>query len=150
MSSTDTRSVARDYFKNCGLSYKDIDIRALRYLEIELNDQFNRISKAVINNTHYKYENGEQKPKYWVRINPAKYYKGTYDEQGRLIYARMTARGTYFTARDVIEFCKSGCICFAPDADAINLIPVVTAFFLWCDWLAGQKREAAANAEADS
>lgn len=144
----DTRDAARKYFESCGLTYKDIDIRALRYLEIELNDQFNRVARAVINGTHYKYDNGEQKPKYWVRVNPAKYYKGIYDPEGNLIMARMTARGTYFTARDVIEFCEGGYICFAPEADAVNLKPVINAFYIWCDWLKSQKE--AANAETNA
>ena len=129
-----TRDQARQYFKDCGLSYKDVDLRALRYLEIELNNQFNLVAQSCLNGGHC-YPGGGPKPQYWVRVNPAKYYKGIYAEDGHLIKAAMTATGTYFTAREVITFHDNGDIGFAGEADKINVQPVLAAFMLWCDWL---------------
>ena len=126
------RDEARQYFKDCGLTYKDITLGSLRYLEILLNDQFNRVAKACMNGEHGK-------PRYWVRVNPAKYYKGSYDEDGRLLCAFMTGKGTYFEAREVISFNGSGFIGFCSDADNTNVQPVLAAFHEWCDWLKGRK-----------
>lgn len=133
------RHEARQYFEDCGLSYQDINLRALKYLEIELNDQFNNVARRCILGNHYRYENGRQKPQYWVSVNPAKYFKGTYAEDGHLINAQLTGRGTYFTCREIITFQSDGYICFAADADNINIQPVVSAFRIWCDWLRAQK-----------
>ena len=41
-----TRDEARAYFAACGLNYKDITLHELRYLEIELNGEFNKIYRA--------------------------------------------------------------------------------------------------------
>lgn len=130
-----TRDQARQYFKDCGLSYQDINLRALRYLELELNDQFSLVTRAGL-------EGRRKKPLYWVRVNPAKYYKGKYDPlTGTLTYAFLTAKGTYFSARDVVSFQSDGFISFASEADDENVQPVLAAFLLWCDWLKRRKEE---------
>lgn len=126
------RDEARQFFQSLGLTYKDITLGALRYLEILLNDQFNLVAKACMNGTHGR-------PRYWVRVNSAKYYKGKYDEDGRLLCAFMTGKGTYFEAREVISFNGSGFIGFCSEADNENMQPVLTAFREWCVWLKGRK-----------
>ena len=90
-----TRDEAHAYFAACGLDYKDITLHELRYLEIELNGEFNKIYREVLGGKR-------KKPLYWVRMNHAKYYKGQYDPaDGHLIHAHMTAQGTYFNARNM-------------------------------------------------
>jgi hypothetical protein len=128
-----TRDQARDYFNQCGLTYADITIRALRYLQIEVDSEFNKQRKAAMN--------GEARG-YWVRVNDAKYFKGDYTDDGRAICAFLTAKGTYFTAREVISFNKNGFIGFCGDADDRNAQPVLSAFVAWCDWM---KTESAAK-----
>ncbi len=124
-----TRDEAHAYFAACGLSYKDITLHELRYLECELNDSFNKVYRQKLNGMR-------EKPLYWVRINHAKYYKGQYDPMdGHLIHAHMTAQGAYFNARNVIDFCSNGHIEFCYEADDINTQPVLEAFVAWCDWL---------------
>ena len=130
-----TRDEARAYFAACGLNYKDITLHELRYLEIELNEEFNKICREVL-------DGKRKKPLYWVRMNHAKYYKGQYDPaDDHLIHAHMTAQGTYFNARNVIDLCVNGHIEFCYEADDINTQPVLEAFVTWCD-LVNERKEA--------
>ena len=119
------RDDARKYFKDCGLTYQDITHWHLRRLELLLNQKF--IEAALSGN--------EGRPTYWVRVNDAKNYKGQYAEDGTVICAFLTGKGTYFTAREVISFNKDGFIGFCGDADMTNTKPVVAAFREWCDWV---------------
>ena len=120
------RDELRAYFKSKGLTYSDICIEELRMLELILNKQFNaqHIERFKSNNNAY-----------WVRVNPAKYYKGQYNPNGRLICAYITAKGGYFSAREVISFNPDGFIGFCGEADSSNLIPVANAFVEWCDYV---------------
>ena len=125
MEITGMRDSARQYFKDCGLTYQDITVWDLRRLELLLNQKF--IEAALSGN--------EGRPIYWKRVNDAKNYKGQYDDEGKMICAFLTAKGTYFNAREVISFNRDGFIGFCGDSDKINTKPVVTAFREWCDWL---------------
>lgn len=127
------RNEARAYFKNKGLTYNDITLNDLHYLKELLNEQFTKQRKEQIQKFG--------RPHYWRRVNDAKYYKGDYktDGRGSLICAYLTARGEYFSAREVISFNRDGFIGFCGDADSENLVPVVKAFKEWCDWLAARK-----------
>jgi hypothetical protein len=125
-----TRDSARAYFEQCGLTYSDIDIHALKYLQVECDDEFNKQRKAAMNGDAYGY---------WVRVNDAKYFKGEYDGSGHIICAFLTAKGTYFNAREVVSFNRNGFIGFAGEADDTNVQPVLTAFIRWCDWLKQDK-----------
>lgn len=121
-----TRDQAREHFKQCGLSYSDVDIRALKYLQVEVDSEFNRCRKAAMN--------GDMRD-YWMRVNDATYFKGEYAEDGHVICAFLTAKGTYFSAREVISFNRNGFIGFCGEADDNNAQPVLIAFMRWCDWL---------------
>lgn len=128
-----TRDDARAYFANCGLSYQDITLNELKMLEFMLNVEFNGVVMLVGHGLR-------EKPLYWERINSAKYYKGKYDpNDGHMLCAFMTARGTYFTSRSVIDFNPNGFIEFCPEADDKNAEPVIEAFVNWCDWLKKNK-----------
>ena len=127
------RNEARAYFKNKGLTYNDITLNDLHCLKEMLNEQFTKQRKKQIQIFG--------RPRYWRRVNDAKYYKGEYTPGGgRLICAYLTARGEYFSAREVISFNRDGFIGFCGDADSENLVPVITAFVEWCDWLADRKQ----------
>lgn len=120
------RDELRAYFKSKGLSYSVVSFRDLRMLEMLLNKHFSkqRIERFKTNS-----------PIYWIRVNEAKYYKGEYDTDEKLICAYLTAKGGYFTAREVISFNRDGFIGFCGEADGSNLIPVAKAFIEWCDYL---------------
>lgn len=131
-----TRDDARAYFKQCGLTYQDITRRELRYLEIELNDEFNKVTRSALDGLR-------QKPLYWVRVNDAKHYKVKYDpNDGHMLYAFITASGTYFKSRLVIDFNPNGYIGFCIAADDKNTEPVIEAFVSWCDWLKARRTSA--------
>lgn len=122
-----TREETRAYFKSKELTYKNIDLDDLHYLKILLNEQFNLQCKERFL--------AQKKPTYWVCVNDAKYYKGKYADDGSLICAYLTGKGTYFSAREVISFNSDGFIGFCGEADIQNMQPVLTAFCEWCDWL---------------
>ena len=125
-----TREDARYYFKELGLTYADIS-RTDLYLLSALLDLY------IVRDRCERMAAGE--PLYWVRVNPAKDYRGEWAENGAMIHARMTAKGEYFSARQVISFNRDGFIGFCGDADDNNLKPVLDAFVAWCDELAAIK-----------
>ena len=122
-----TTEEARDYFKKCGLTYNDITLDDLHYLKLLIDEQFIKERKKRMR-THHK-------PQYWIRVNDAKYYKGQYTPEGKLICAYMTGKGAYFTDREVISFNVGGFIGFCGEADSQNTQPVLAAFIEWCNWL---------------
>lgn len=127
-----TRDKARAYFKNKGLAYSDIKYADLFFLELLLNEQFNKQLK----------ENflacGLNKPIYWLHVNYSS-YNARYDEHDRITRAFLTGEGSYFDAREVISFNADGFIGFCGEASDENTEPVLTAFVKWCDWLAEKK-----------
>lgn len=122
-----TTTEARAYFEKCGLTYNDITLDDLHYLKILLDLQFLQERKKRMQAHH--------KPQYWIRVNDAKYYKGQYTPEGKLICAYMTGKGEYFTDREVISFNRDGFIGFCGAADSENTQPVLAAFIEWCNWL---------------
>lgn len=134
-----THEQACKHFKDCGLSYQDITLRELRYLQVELDSEFISVHRAYLNGQR-------KKPLYWLHANDAKYYKGEYDPaDGHMIHAHLTAKGTYFTARNVIDFWRGGRIEFCFEASDLNAQPVLKAFMAWCDWLKGEKEHGKAQ-----
>lgn len=131
-----TREEARAYFRDKGLAYEDITVTDLHYLSSLLNLHFAIQRKERLEAGRH----GEDtRPVYWLRVNDAKRYKGQYDECGRLIFADITGKGAYFTARQVITFERNGFIGFCGDASDANAEPVLAAFVEWCDEMAAIK-----------
>lgn len=126
-----TRDQARAYFAESGLTYADVTLNDLYYLHLLLDMQIFQERKRRYQ-THHK-------PQYWTCVNDAKYYKGEYTPEGRLICAYMTGKGRYFTAREVISFNRGGFIGFCGDTDNENKEPILAAFVEWCDWMAKRK-----------
>ena len=122
-----TTTEAREYFKACGLTYNDVTLDDLHYLKLLIDMQFLQERKKRMRT--------RCKPQYWIRVNDAKYYKGEYTPEGKLICAYMTGKGAYFNAREVISFNRGGFIGFCGDADSQNTQPVLAAFIEWCNWL---------------
>lgn len=126
-----TRNEARAYFKNKGLTYADVKLDDLHVLRDFLD-------KHIIQDRTERVRDG--KYLYWVRINKAKYYKGSFNPfTGSMAYAFITGNGSYFTAREVISFNPDGFIGFCGDTDNKNAAPILAAFVEWCDWLASRK-----------
>lgn len=133
-----TRDEARAYFSESGLSYADVTLEDLYYLQLLLDMQIFQERKRRFQTRH--------KPQYWICVNNAKYFKGEYTPEGRLIRAYMTGKGRYFTAREVISFNRGGYIGFCGDADNENKEPILVAFIEWCDWMV-ERKEKRQNAE---
>ena len=129
-----TRDEARAYFKDHGLTYDNITLDDLHYLKVLLNERFAQQMTERIN-AYRRNDGGYRKPTYWVRVNDAKYYKGKYTEDGRMVCAFLTGKGTYFEAREVISFERNGFIGFCGEADNENAACVLDAFCEWVDWL---------------
>ena len=126
-----TTTEARDFFSACGLTYADVTLDDLHYLKLLLDEQIIQERK--------KRMRSHRKPQYWARVNDAKYYKGEFTPEGRLVCAYLTGKGEYFTAREVISFNRDGYIGFCGAADSENTQPVLAAFIEWCLWLMGRK-----------
>jgi hypothetical protein len=132
-----TRDEARAYFRDKGLTYDDITVTDLHFLSTLLNLQFTIQRKYRIQAR--RTDPGGAKPVYWLRVNDSQKFKGQYDEQGRMLCAYLTGKGSYFTAREVISFNRDGFIGFCGEADSQNTEPVLTAFVEWCDEMASIK-----------
>ena len=127
-----TRDKARAYFKTNGLAYSDIEYADLFFLELLLNEQFNR----QLQENYLVY--GLSKPIYWIHVNYGG-YNARYDERDRITCAFLTGEGSYFDAREVISFNADGFIGFCGEASDENTEPVLTAFVKWCDFLERKK-----------
>ena len=125
-----TRADARAYFQEKGLTYWDISRTDLAYLCALLDLHFVKERKKRLKSGGYTY---------WVRTNPARHYKGEWSASGSMVCAFLTAKGAYFTSRDVVSFNRDGFIGFCGDADDSNTAPVLAAFVEWCDAMAEYK-----------
>ena len=115
------RELAREYFKKCNLTYDDIDMNAIYRLIKILNFKiFETNSCMLIIN----------EPKLRGRYTNVKLNKN-----GKLIFAEIRVKGTYFDDREAITFNEDGFIGICGWADGYNLTPFVLGFKDWCDWL---------------
>ena len=125
-----TRDEARAYFKDKGLTYDDVLLVDLYYLQDLINRNFIRERIKLL----------FDRPPYWKSVNQAKRFKGKFtpafhEGYGHLICAFLTGRGEYFTCREVISFNADGFIGFCGEADDTNAQPVLEAFVEWCNWM---------------
>ena len=120
-----TNDEARDYFKECGLSYKDImegDILALVLLLNRELKKSNKIGETSVNTMSLS-----------KKINMKKNTDGSI----RTCFLYMNSH--YFTRREAISFNQDGYIGFAGWADSGNLNPLKRAFLAWCDQLKAER-----------
>lgn len=122
-----TNDEAREYFKECGLSYKDImegDILALvMFLNRELKKS-NKIGETSVNT---------------MSLSKKIDMKKNTDGSIRTCFLYMNSH--YFTRREAISFNQDGFIGFAGWADPGNLNPLKRAFLAWCDRLKAESEE---------
>lgn len=111
---------ARLLFESNGLTYRDIDKRAIARLEYEIAD-------AMLKNlgTITSMSLDDEKEIVWA-------------DRG-IEEAYLTVSGTWFQTREAISFNKNGFIGFAGWADDNNLKPFIVAFAKWVKWLAKSK-----------
>lgn len=120
-----TNDEAREHFKECGLTYKDImegDILSLVLLINRELKKSNKIGETSVNTMSLS-----------KRIDITKNTNGTI----KSCYLFLNSH--YFTRREAISFNVGGFIGFAGWADDGNLNPLKRAFWEWCDELKKDK-----------
>lgn len=127
---------ARQYFKDKGLTYDDVtggDIFTLtrllnKHIEAAVKDHETSIDSMCLSKR--------------VAIQRK--------ENGAIAYCFLYLDSHYFEERECISFNRDGFIGFAGWASQRNTNPILRAFLEWCDILASQKPEAAAEPDKDS
>lgn len=122
-----TNDEARAYFKDKGLTYRDITGGEILALVMMLNQEIKRSNKT--GETSVNTMSLSQKIDVKYRSN------------GTIISLFLYMNSHYFTRRECISFNKDGFIGFAGWADEQNLNPIRRAFLRWCDALAEEKEE---------
>ncbi len=120
------RELAREYFKKCNLTYDDIDMNAIYRLIQILNFKIVEANSCMLM---------INEPKLRGRYTNVKLNKN-----GKLVFAEIRVKGTYFDDREAITFNEDGFIGICGWADGYNLTPFVLGFKDWCDWLKKQGR----------
>jgi hypothetical protein len=121
----DARNNARDYFKSCGLSYKDINITTFYVLRAYVSYMLIEFNK--------KYDIDELK----MAITPEKSSEFISDSSFK--FGQVNVSGSYFPIREAITFNEDGFIGFAGWADSDNVQPFIDAFLMWCDMMKENK-----------
>lgn len=120
------RELAREYFKKCNFTYDDIDMNAIYRLIQILNFKIVEANSCMLM---------INEPKLRGRYTNVKLNKN-----GKLVFAEIRVKGTYFDDREAITFNEDGFIGICGWADGYNLTPFVLGFKDWCDWLKKQGR----------
>lgn len=115
------RELARDYFKRCNLTYDDITMNDLYKLIQILNTKISEAGSCMLMINEPKLR--------------GKYTNVKLNKDGKLVFAEIRVKGTYFNDREAITFNDDGYIGFCGWADGYNLTPFVMGFKEWCDYL---------------
>lgn len=120
-----TNNEARDHFKECGLTYKDIAEGDILALVLILNREIKASNK--------KGETSVNTMRLSEKIDMKK------NTDGSIKCCFLYLNSNYFTRREAISFNNDGFIGFAGWADDGNLNPLKRAFWSWCDELKKSK-----------
>lgn len=119
------RKLAREYFEKSNLSYNDITMNDLYKLIQILNIKIADAGSCMLM---------INEPKLSGRYKNIKFSK-----DGKLEFAEIRVKGTYFDDREAITFNTDGFIGLCGWADGYNLTPFVIGFKEWCDYMKGKK-----------
>lgn len=123
-----TNEEARQYFRDKGLSYRDITEGDILSLLMLLNREIKKSNKAGETSVSTMHMSS--------KIDMKKRTNGT------IIKCFLYINSHYFTQREAISFDEDGFIGFAGWADQRNTNPLLRAFLRWCDDLAAEKEAA--------
>lgn len=119
----DRRELAREYFRQCKITYDDITMNDIYKLIKLLNKRIVEADSCMI------------------MINEPK-LRGTNRniifKKNKLVFAELRVKGTYFDDREAITFHEDGFIGICGWADGYNITPFVMAFKDWCDYMKGK------------
>ena len=122
-----TNDEAREYFKECGLTYKDITEGDILLLVLLINRELKKSNKV-----------GETSVNTMSLSKKIDMKKNT---NGSISSCFLYLNSHYFTRREAISFNKGGFIGFAGWADDGNLNPLKRAFLAWCDQLKAESED---------
>ena len=119
----DRRELAREYFRQCKITYDDITMNDIYKLIKLLNKRIVEADSCMI------------------MINEPK-LRGTNRniifKKNKLVFAEIRVKGDYFNDREAITFNEDGFIGLCGWADGYNLTPFVMGFKDWCDNMKGK------------
>lgn len=119
------RDKAREYFRNCNLTYEDIDMNSIYKLIQILNKKIAEADSCML------------------MINEPKLkgkYRDVIQKNGKIIFAQIKVKGNYFDSREAITFNKDNFIGFCGWASDDNAKPFINGFIEWCDYLKKRNR----------
>lgn len=119
-----SRELARNYFKECNLTYDDIGMNEIYKLIQILNRRIEQADSCMLM---------MNEPKLKGR------YRNIILKDDKIKFAELKVKGTYFNDREAITFNDDGYIGFCGWADGCNLTPFVMGFKEWCDYLKNKK-----------
>lgn len=117
---------ARQYFKDKGLSYSNINSGDICVLVMLLNKSI----KSACKNHKMSADTMRMSEK----------IQSKYKTNGELIECYLFINSHYFTRRECISFNKDGFIGFAGWASSGNVAPIIKAFIEWCDYLSDENK----------
>lgn len=120
------RDLARDYFNKCNITYEDIEIKEIYKLIQILNRRIVEFGSCMLM-INEPILNGKNK-------------NIILDKNGKIKYAEIRVKGTYFDDREAITFNEDGWIGFCGWADRHNIVPFVMGFKEWCDYIVERKK----------
>lgn len=114
------RELARNKFKDCGITYKDIKLKDIYKLIQFLNFEITKSSNCIL----------------WI-IEPKLKgkYQNVFFEDDKLRYAELRVKGTYFDDREAITFNEDGFVGIGGWCDKQNIVPLAIGFSRWCDYM---------------
>ena len=122
-----TNDEAREYFKNKGLSYRNITEGEILMLVMLLNRELKKSNRSQETS---------------VDMSLSKKIDMKKRSNGSIISCYLYMNAHYFTQRECISFNTDGFIGFAGWADQGNTNPILRAFLAWCDMVAETEAEA--------
>lgn len=124
-----TTEEAREYFKNKGLSYQDIQPVDLQQLHAMVSTNLDIYRGTT--------DHAEQMDMKVRKMVP----KDKRFDKGKLVRAKIKIDGSYFNSREGITFHENGFIGFCGEFSTTNSEPILQAFVKWCDDLAEIKEK---------
>lgn len=124
----DERQIAREYFKEKGLTYSKINQKDIE----KLRDLIKYELQTYLPTTDHSRSMD-------MRLSKIRKRDYQYNKDGTIKFVCIYIEGSYFNFREGVCFNENGFIGFCGWADGSNKIPIITAFTKWCDYLIEQK-----------
>lgn len=114
------RELARNYYRQCRITYDDITMDDIYKLIQLLNKRIAEANSCMIMINEPK-------------LNGAN--RNVIFKKNKLVFAELRVKGKYFDDREAITFNKDGFIGLCGWADIDNLTPFLMGFKDWCDYM---------------